>query len=276
MVNTEENKENWQKWYLETASDAAVGRLFKGLIHNLNGNIQAFSMQAELLKMTFSKSINLTQKAIDAGSLPEKQESLSQLKELLLNRAPIIKQMDDKIEVSTRTLARTLQGANYIDANNIQDGHSLREIIDTEIEFLSADSFFKHKIKKNISIDMVSNKQIKIFPTLNQVIFILLENCLDNLKGQTGFTWGDSPEVKIITKNNGKKTELLIHDNGPLIPGEIQKFIFHPFFSTRKNQHGLGLFLTKQLIKNNNCEIDYLILDTKNTFRLSFWHTYHS
>jgi C4-dicarboxylate-specific signal transduction histidine kinase len=40
------------------------------------------------------------------------------------------------------------------------------------------------------------------------------------------------PEIKVSAKQNGNITEIMIYDNGPGIPNEIQDDIFVPFFTT--------------------------------------------
>ena len=52
----------WENAFFKQSYDAAVGRLFRGLIHNLNGALQAVSMQSELMAMMLSQSLELARK----------------------------------------------------------------------------------------------------------------------------------------------------------------------------------------------------------------------
>ena len=47
----------WENAFFKQSYDAAVGRLFRGLIHNLNGALQAVSMQSELMAMMLGQSL---------------------------------------------------------------------------------------------------------------------------------------------------------------------------------------------------------------------------
>ena len=51
-----QNVDLWESAYAEQMHDAALGKLFRGIVHNLNGLLQAFSMQAELLELMFQQA----------------------------------------------------------------------------------------------------------------------------------------------------------------------------------------------------------------------------
>lgn len=59
---------------------------------------------------------------------------------------------------------------------------------------------------------------------------------------------------------NGKRglpqVEIQIVDSGPGIPGEIQKKIFNPFFTTHETGTGLGLAIVQSIIDSHNGDIE--------------------
>lgn len=59
---------------------------------------------------------------------------------------------------------------------------------------------------------------------------------------------------------------VLITDNGHGIPAEIIDQIFVPFFSTRKNGSGIGLSLTRQIIRNHGGKIEVNSSQGSTTF----------
>ena len=74
------DNKKWEEAFIRFGFDAAVGRLFMGIIHNLNGVGQAFSMQVELLAMMFAQVDDLLVEIDQATSLAEAQEKSAELK----------------------------------------------------------------------------------------------------------------------------------------------------------------------------------------------------
>jgi two-component system, NtrC family, nitrogen regulation sensor histidine kinase NtrY len=78
----------------------------------------------------------------------------------------------------------------------------------------------------------------------SQVIINLVRNSFQALNGQTDGV------IKITTSKNTNGTITInIIDNGPGIPAEILDEIFVPFFTTRENGSGIGLSLSRQIIR---------------------------
>ncbi|TKG95795.1 PAS domain S-box protein [Puteibacter caeruleilacunae] len=79
---------------------------------------------------------------------------------------------------------------------------------------------------------------------ISQVILNLVKNAFQSV--------GDKHdgEVKIIASlEKDGQTCIKVQDNGPGIPSEIQDEIFVPFFTTRENGSGIGLSLSRQILK---------------------------
>jgi signal transduction histidine kinase len=49
---------------------------------------------------------------------------------------------------------------------------------------------------------------------------------------------------------------ITIQDNGPGIPAEKLKNVFHPFYTTKAEGTGLGLYITQQLVEKIHGRID--------------------
>jgi two-component system nitrogen regulation sensor histidine kinase NtrY len=50
-------------------------------------------------------------------------------------------------------------------------------------------------------------------------------------------------------KGESDHTEICVADNGPGIPADIIDQIFVPFFTTRKNGSGIGLSISRQIMR---------------------------
>lgn len=60
-------------------------------------------------------------------------------------------------------------------------------------------------------------------------------------------------------------------DNGPGIPGNVVAQVFEPFFTTRRNGTGLGLYIARELSEANRIRMELVQLASPGTcFRLSF------
>jgi two-component system nitrogen regulation sensor histidine kinase NtrY len=86
---------------------------------------------------------------------------------------------------------------------------------------------------------------------LEQVIINLIRNAIEAIKHVT------DPLIELTAKYDTGNTALIrIRDNGPGINKEILDQIFIPFFSTKKNGSGIGLSLSRQIMKLHKGSID--------------------
>lgn len=101
-----------------------------------------------------------------------------------------------------------------------------------------------------------------------QVIDVLCENAIRHFDGpierlQIRLVGGITPE------SAGPFIE--VRDNGPGIPADARRNLFEPFFTTRHDGTGLGLYIAQQLCEANHVRIEYLSPPTGGScFRLSF------
>ena len=56
--------------------------------------------------------------------------------------------------------------------------------------------------------------------------------------------------IKIFVRvADNNRPEIRVADNGPGIPDEIMEQVFVPFFTTRENGSGIGLSLSRQIMR---------------------------
>jgi two-component system nitrogen regulation sensor histidine kinase NtrY len=80
---------------------------------------------------------------------------------------------------------------------------------------------------------------------IEQVLINLINNSIHALKGR------DQPMIKISCIVEPEKTEIVITDNGMGIEDKIMNQIFIPFYTTKKNGSGIGLSLSKNILKKH-------------------------
>ena len=84
---------------------------------------------------------------------------------------------------------------------------------------------------------------------LSQVLINLLKNAMQALEGQA--------DGKIRMEVDTEKNQLLIRvtDNGPGVPSDLIEDIFVPFFTTKTTGSGIGLSLSRQIIRMHGGEL---------------------
>ncbi len=66
-----------------------------------------------------------------------------------------------------------------------------------------------------------------------------------------------APEIKLTAVGEGSRIQIIVHDNGTGISGNIIEKIFDPFFTTKTTAEasGVGLYLSREIIQNYGGDI---------------------
>ncbi len=100
---------------------------------------------------------------------------------------------------------------------------------------------------------------------IEQVIINLISNSINALNDCA------KPTITINCVIKPKQTILSLTDNGIGIPDDIKKNIFVPFYTTRENGSGIGLSLSKSIMKHHKGQIYVQTEEGKfTTFLLAF------
>ena len=99
---------------------------------------------------------------------------------------------------------------------------------------------------------------------LSQVLINLLKNGAEAMEGQ------GNAQIIIGSQTTKDSLHLTITDNGPGISDDILKDIFIPFFTTKKSGNGIGLSLSKQIMKGHKGDITVESDAGETTFTLTF------
>lgn len=82
---------------------------------------------------------------------------------------------------------------------------------------------------------------------LNQVLVNLIKNAIEAFDNVAE----NEKAIKIHIRKNKSKTEICIANNGPAIPPEILENIFVPFFTTKDQGSGIGLSLSRYILRRH-------------------------
>ncbi|MBT3242603.1 MAG: hypothetical protein HN352_05600 [Bacteroidetes bacterium] len=104
---------------------------------------------------------------------------------------------------------------------------------------------------KPLGIKITSNCIEKIainvdFQQMTQVMMNLIGNSIHFLSNT------ENPEIKLIGRIGPMGVSILVEDNGPGIPTELQEQVFIPFFSTRSGGTGIGLSFARKVISKHH------------------------
>ena len=115
----------------------------------------------------------------------------------------------------------------------------------------------------------VEPKNLELFADEKQIIQVLVNLVKNSLQSLSG-----SPEglIKLEASKSGLgKTCLLVTDNGAGIAPNLKEQIFIPFFTTKEKGTGIGLSLSKHIMRLHNGSIQVKSMpDEETTFTLEF------
>ena len=89
---------------------------------------------------------------------------------------------------------------------------------------------------------------------MNQAVTNLLKNAVEatTIKNKD---YGHKPEVKVTVTTSENESCIIIEDNGPGLSPELATNPFQPFFSTKPDGNGIGMFLSRQTVRLHGGEI---------------------
>lgn len=249
--------EKWEEAYLAQSQDAALGRMFRGIVHNLGGIIQVFSLHTDLSGMMLNKAMAVLEQMRQSGPSPE----VDTLHDLLARRADSLSQMQDRVQQSQHILQRTLILPEF---RQLPGGapYTVNSVIETEVEFMSADSIFKHKVRKVMTLAEALPPLTRFQLELHQTMHILLANALEAVRGMEG------AEIVVESVREGEGIGVRVRDNGLGLSAEAEAHLYEPFHSTKEGHLGLGLYLAKKLITRCGGEISCESSPGSTSFRL--------
>jgi two-component system sensor histidine kinase PilS (NtrC family) len=104
-----------------------------------------------------------------------------------------------------------------------------------------------------IELQFAPDQRVKFEQShLRQVLYNLVDNALRYASGQPG-----SVCIVIEPAPDGDRPQLWVLDDGPGVPFEARTGLFEPFFTTRNQGTGLGLYLAREFCVTNRAELAY-------------------
>ena len=190
---------------IEGLRASLTGRLTHGIAHNLNGQIQAISMQIEILKRDIALDRKAVDKAIADGGHDPAAGLLKRLAGSLAKRS-------DQVLMLEGVLFRLEHLVDLIAKRDIEAEPgpiNIESVVKEEIEFLKADLFFKHKVEVEFDTPDYPISIIMDERLLKDLLDILINLCIGQLRdaGERKIGIGiekDGHSVKLWFSHTGK------------------------------------------------------------------------
>jgi two-component system, NtrC family, nitrogen regulation sensor histidine kinase NtrY len=184
--------------------------------------------------------------------------------------------------IDHQIVLKTLSGLNTIEETGkglldfVDKYRSLTSLPKPNLSKFTIDSLFrkcKILMESNIPNDIIIS--VSVYPEdivieadqaqIEQILINLIKNSIEALSGkQNGII-----QLKAFSADGGSIIQ--IEDNGIGIPGDIIEDIFVPFYTTKENGTGIGLSLSKQIMKNHDGAISVnSVPDKGSVFTLKF------
>lgn len=206
-----------ERQLLQAERMASVGMVAAGIVHNLRNPLMSVMGYGELLQME-NPDLPYVEEIINAGQ-----------------------QMTEMVE---DILAKSRQ-------RKTPEAVDLNVLLQRELEFLQADSTFKHKVEKKVYLSAELPPLQCVYTDFSQAIGNLLRNALDAMH--------HSRERQLTVKSRCENGGIVVEigDTGIGIADADIPNLFKPFFTTKNSEPrdgepvgtGLGLYMLHRLLE---------------------------
>jgi two-component system sensor histidine kinase PilS (NtrC family) len=199
---------------------AAMGRLTASIAHEIRNPLAAISNAGQLLNE-------------DA-------------------RDPVLKRLAAIVRENTQRLNRLVEDVLRVARREPPLGDEIA-LADFVREFLEEFLRDRALAASTIEIQVVPDQRVKFEQShLRQVLYNLVDNALRYASGGPG-----SVCIVIEPAPEGDRPLLWVLDDGPGVPFEARGALFEPFFTTRNQGTGLGLYLAREFCVTNRADLSY-------------------
>lgn len=187
-------------------------------------------------------------------------------------------------EVNEKTIRTTVRGLNVIGEQGnglikfVESYRKLTRLPKPEKKLFKAESLVSRirvlynsfensdKVKMSVSVNPANLDLFADENLVAQVLLNLVKNALEAVGEK------DDGQIRVVADiaSNGRP-EIQVYDNGPGIPREILEQIFVPFFTTREKGSGIGLSLSRQIMRLHGGSLQVRSVPDKETvFTMEF------
>jgi len=187
-----------------------------------------------------------------------------------------LKEIDEEVVADVIDSVKTIQKRSNGLYDFVNEYRKLTKVPPPRVEKVKAKSLIENVVK--LMQSTISENHIKISYQINPEDLIialdpnLIEQVLINLVKNAIEALSETKNAKInITAGlENEHPYISISDNGPGIEPEIMDEVFVPFFTTREEGSGIGLSLSRQIMRLHNGSISVQLKISDTSFLLLF------
>ncbi|MHB1054660.1 MAG: ATP-binding protein [Thermoleophilia bacterium] len=208
-----------QQYLVESEKSASLGTLVFGVAHELNNPLSNISTSSQILK-----------EEIGEDDIQYKRELISQ------------------IESETERARDVVSSLLEFSRNREKGAFSLEKAVAQTIRFMKAE------IPANVRVDVDIPAELEVFgdrQKIQQMLLNLIKNATDAI--------ADSGTVRVSASkagDSGGMVEIMVRDDGAGMQPEQMKKIFNPFFTSKTQGYGLGLFIVHNVVEEHGGTIE--------------------
>jgi len=237
---------------LEEQETEAWQKLIRVLTHEIMNSIApiaSLSATVELMIKDITENSDLTKDSINAGSVEEITKALQTINKRSTGLLHFVN--------TYRNLTR-IPKPNFKITRVAELMNNIRMLIEEELK--------KNNIKCIIKLEPENLEIFADEQLIEQVIINLVKNSINALENVAGAFIS----IKAFYNKRGR-VMIQVVDNGKGILKDVIDKIFIPFFTTKPNGSGIGLSLSKQILKLHNGSISvHSEPDKETVFTLTF------
>lgn len=155
----------------------------------------------------------------------------------------------------------------------VNDYRTLSNVPQPHIKPVVVAEFFEHINRLMRPVIEENNIRFEIHPVARRLVIPidsrLVEQIMINLMGNSihALQHTEDPVITLSAEIHEDLVRVMVSDNGPGIPEDVRKQIFVPFFTTREKGSGIGLSLSKTIMKQHGGNI---YMETEPNHRTTF------
>jgi len=212
--------QNAQEQVIHSERMAAKGEMAAEVGHELRNQLSAISGQAQMLLRDASKGVY----------------------ENVQRRAEMVLEQSRRMEALSKGLM------DFSRAELTIERVDLNALIQKSIEFVRTQNRFDG-VEWDLKLAEPSCELRADPGQLQQVLLNLFLNAADAMNERPAAR--KAIAVSTLLDEKTRQVQVKVSDNGPGIPGSIERRIFEPHFTTKANGHGFGLSTSYRIITNH-------------------------
>jgi PAS domain S-box-containing protein len=203
---------------------ASIGQLAIGIAHEIRNPLSGIN-----LNLSTIEHICQSREGLDAEEKAEFSLLLGQARAASSRIAGVIQRVMDFAKPVPPKL-------DIIDCNGV---------VAAAAEF-SLPTLRRNNVELQMALEPTEVKCLADFRLLEHVLLNLITNAVEAMQSNTG-----PKRLRLATAKQDHKVVITVSDSGPGVPAHLRDRIFEPFYTTRRDGHGVGLSFSHRIITDH-------------------------